>query len=128
MCIRDSKELEDRPTPPAPPARVIGSAATSVFFDKNSTEIKSEKDVVNLQAVADVAKANGNKVVVTGSADSDTGTPEINQRLSEGRADVVADKLIELGVPASKIEKVYKGGVHDIEPFNLNRRAVVELK
>ena len=122
------KELEDRPTPPAPPARVIGSAATSVFFDKNSTEIKSEKDVVNLQAVADVAKANGNKVVVTGSADSDTGTPEINQRLSEGRADVVADKLIELGVPASKIEKVYKGGVHDIEPFNLNRRAVVELK
>ena len=107
---------------------IVAGNATSVFFDKNSTEINSEKDLVNLQAVAATAKANDVKVVVTGSADSATGTPEINQRLSEGRADVVADKLVEYGVPASKITKVYKGGVADVEPFNLNRRAVVELK
>ncbi|MBR1466694.1 MAG: OmpA family protein [Bacteroidaceae bacterium] len=124
--LRD--QLKNQPEPPKPVVRVIGSAATSVFFEKNSTVIDSEKDLVNLQAVASVAKANNNKVVVTGSADSATGTTEINQRLSEGRANVVADKLVEYGVPRANISTVYKGGVLEVEPYNLNRRAVVELK
>ncbi len=124
--LRD--QLKNQPAPPEPIVRVIGSAATSVFFEKNSTAIDSEKDLVNLQAVAAVAKANNNKVVVTGSADSATGTTEINQRLSEGRANVVADKLVEYGVPRANISTVYKGGVLEVEPYNLNRRAVVELK
>ncbi len=124
--LRD--QLKNQPEPPKPIVRVIGSAATSVFFEKNSTAIDSEKDLVNLQAVAAVAKANNNKVVVTGSADSATGTTEINQRLSEGRANVVADKLVEYGVPRANISTVYKGGVLEVEPYNLNRRAVVELQ
>lgn len=122
------EQLKNQPEPPKPIVRVIGSAATSVFFEKNSTAIDSEKDLVNLQAVAAVAKANNNQVVVTGSADSATGTTEINQRLSEGRANVVADKLVEYGVPRANIQTVYKGGVLEVEPYNLNRRAVVELK
>ena len=126
--LRDQLKNQPVQPPVEPIVRVIGSAATSVFFEKNSTSIDSEKDLVNLQAVAAVAKANNNKVVVTGSADSATGTTEINQRLSEGRANVVADKLVEYGVPRANISTVYKGGVLEVEPYNLNRRAVVELK
>ena len=126
---RLKEELAKKPEPVKPtPPRIVQSAATSVFFDKNSTEIKSEKDLVNLKNVADVAKANGNNIVVTGSADSATGTPEINQRLSEGRADAVVEELVNYGVDRAKITTVYKGGVLEIEPYNLNRRAVVELK
>ena len=126
--LRDQLKNQPVQPPVEPIVRVIGSAATYVFFEKNSTTIDSEKDLVNLQAVAAVAKANNNKVVVTGSADSATGTTEINQRLSEGRANVVADKLVEYGVPRANISTVYKGGVLEVEPYNLNRRAVVELK
>ncbi len=107
---------------------VYAGAQTSVFFDKNSTEINSEKDLVNLKAIADMAKANNNlKIVVTGSADSATGTAEINQRLSEGRAAAVAEALRNMGV-TNTIEQVALGGVATQEPYNLDRRAVVEFK
>lgn len=106
---------------------IVGNA-TSVFFDKNSTEITSEQDLINLQAVAASAKANFAKVIVTGFADRSINTADSNYNLSKGRADIVADKLIEYGVPSAKITRVYKGGIALVEPFNLNNRAVVELK
>ncbi len=106
----------------------VASAATSVFFDINSSKLNSKKDIINLEAIAATAKASGAKVVVTGYADSKTGSDAYNQQLSEARAQAVADELVELGVNRDNIEVVGKGGVADVEPYNLNRRAVVELK
>ena len=40
----------------------------------------------------------------------------------------VADELVSLGVDRSKIEVTGVGGVAEVEPFNLNRRAIVTLK
>jgi len=107
---------------------VVAGAATSVFFDKNSSVINSDKDVVNLKSIADMANADSSlKIKVTGSADSATGTAEINQRLSEERAAAVKDCLVELGVDASRISTEALGGVATQEPYNLDRRAVVEF-
>ena len=111
-----------------PEATVGIPSATSVFFDLNSAKINSRKDLINLEAVATAAKNSKAKVVVRGSADSKTGSSAYNQKLSEARAQAVADELVSLGVDRSKIEVQGVGGVAEVEPFNLNRRAIVTLK
>lgn len=113
---------------PANTQKVISGAATSVFFDINSSKINSKKDLINLEALASAAKNSDAKVVVTGAADGKTGTSAYNQKLSEARAQAVADELVNLGVSRDKIETKAVGGVSDVDPYTLNRRAVVELK
>lgn len=108
--------------------RVVAATTTSVFFDINSTSINSKKDLINLEAVAAAAKQTGAKLVVTGSADSQTGSSAWNQKLSEGRAQAVADELVRLGVSRDNIEVKAVGGVNEVSPYTLNRRAVVAFK
>ncbi len=108
--------------------KVIAASTTSVFFSINSSKINSKKDLINLEALATAAKQAGCKVVVTGAADSKTGSAAYNQKLSEARAKTVADELIKLGVNSSNIETRGIGGVGDVAPYNLNRRAIIELK
>ncbi len=103
-------------------------SATSVFFDLNSAKLNSKKDLINIEAVAAAAKNSGAKIVVTGSADSKTGSSAYNQKLSEARAQAVAEELVNLGVSRSNIEVKAVGGVNEVEPFNLNRRAVISFK
>lgn len=108
--------------------KVIASAKSSVFFAINSSKIVSKKDLINIEAIASAAKESGCKVVVTGSADSKTGSSAYNQKLSEARAQAVADELVNLGVSRDMIEVRAVGGINEVSPYTLNRRAVVELK
>ena len=75
-----------------------------------------------------MAKDNGQTLVVTGYADSKTGSASFNQALSEKRAETVKKELVKLGVAENKIETVAAGGVNDISPVSYNRRAVVTIK
>lgn len=106
----------------------VVAGATSVFFDINSSKINSQKDLINLESIATSAKNSKAKVVVTGAADSKTGSDAYNQKLSEARAQAVADELVNLGVSRDNIEVKSVGGVNDVTPYNLNRRAIIELK
>ena len=99
----------------------------SVFFNINKTKIASQKDLVNVRALANYAKDNNSKLLVTGYADSATGTPAINQRLSEGRANTVAEELVKMGVSRDNISTSAKGGVDDLSPVSFNRRATVQV-
>ncbi|MBQ7420164.1 MAG: OmpA family protein [Prevotella sp.] len=104
------------------------SAPVSVFFNLGKAKIASQKDLQNVQSVADAAKANNAKVVVTGYADSKTGNANLNQSLSQKRAEAVADALVKMGVDRSNIEINAAGGVDTLSPISYNRRATVELK
>lgn len=99
----------------------------SVFFNINRTNIASQKDLVNVQALAKYAKENGSKLLVNGYADSATGTPAINQKLSEGRAEAVASELVKMGVERSNITTQANGGVDELSPISFNRRATVQI-
>ncbi len=99
----------------------------SVFFNINKTNIASQKDLVNIEGLAKYAKANGAKLKVDGYADSATGNEKINQRLSEGRANTVADELVKMGVDRSKITTQGHGGVDELSPVSFNRRATVQV-
>ncbi len=101
---------------------------SSVFFNINKTNIANQKDLVNVKAIAEYAIENNANLVVTGYADSATGNEEINQTLSEKRAETLADELVKMGVSPDNIETVAKGGVADLSPVSYNRRATVELK
>ena len=121
--------LAKQPKTTATPAeKIVASTATSVFFDINSSKLNSKKDIINLEAVASAAKNTGAKLLVVGSADSKTGSSAYNQKLSEARANAVADELVNLGVDRANIEVKGVGGVDEVAPFNLNRRVVVTLK
>ncbi|MCD8282462.1 MAG: OmpA family protein [Prevotella sp.] len=104
------------------------STPVSVFFNINKTVIANESDLVDVKTVAEYAKENGSELLVTGFADSATGNEEINQKLSDGRAQTLADELVKMGVSPDNIETVGKGGVNDLSPVSYNRRATVEVK
>ena len=108
--------------------KIITSTKSSVFFAINSSKIVSKKDLINIEAIASAAKDADCKVVVTGAADSKTGSDAYNKKLSEARAQAVADELVNLGVSRDKIEVRSVGGVNEVSPYTLNRRAIVELK
>jgi outer membrane protein OmpA-like peptidoglycan-associated protein len=121
-------QLARAPKTEAKVEKVIASAKSSVFFAINSSKIVSKKDLINIEAIASAAKDADCKVVVTGAADSKTGSSAYNQKLSEARAQAVADELVNLGVSRDKIEVRAVGGVNEVSPYTLNRRAIVELK
>lgn len=106
----------------------FATTSSSVFFNINKSVIASRKDLVNVKQLADYAIANNKTVVVTGFADSKTGSAAYNQKLSEARAKAVAKELVKMGVAEDKIETVGQGGVADLTPVSYNRRAVVTLK
>ncbi|MCI6161624.1 MAG: OmpA family protein [Prevotellaceae bacterium] len=99
----------------------------SVFFNLGKTEIAVLKDLVNVQALAKYAIENNSNILVTGYADSATGTPAINKVLSEKRAQRVANELIKMGVNAERIKTASYGGVAILEPVDFNRRATVQI-
>lgn len=104
------------------------STSASVFFNLNKWDIASKKDLIDVQELAQYAKDNGKKVVVTGYADSKTGNASWNQTLSERRADTVKKAIMDMGVKEEDIEVSGQGGVDIVSPYPYNRRVTVSLK
>ena len=103
------------------------NAPMSVFFNINKYTVASRKDLVNVKGLADFAKENNTNLVVTGYADSATGSAAYNQKLSERRAETVANELVKMGVSRDQITTEGKGGVKDLSPVSYNRRATVKI-
>ena len=106
----------------------VAAAPVSVFFNIGKSKVASKKDLVNLKALAEVAKDGDKTLVVTGYADSKTGSANFNKTLSQKRAETVKKELVKMGVAENKIETVAAGGVNEISPVSYNRRAVVTVK
>ena len=121
------KLAEQKPVETPEAVKEFVNTPVSVFFNINKTNIASQQDLVNVQALAKYAKQNGSKLLVNGYADSATGTPEINQKLSEGRAEAVAAELVKMGVEKSNITTRANGGSDVLSPLSFNRRATVQI-
>jgi outer membrane protein OmpA-like peptidoglycan-associated protein len=115
------------PQEPVTITKVV-AAPVSVFFNLNKAVISSQRDLQNVAALVAVAKEQGAKFVVTGYADSQTGSAERNRQLSEQRAEAVVAELLKMGVSRDQIEIVAAGGVDTLTPTPYNRRATVEIK
>ena len=121
--------LNEKPKEVAMPESIKQFITTpvSVFFNIGKTDVANPKDLVNVEALAKYAKTNNSKIMVTGFADSATGTPQINQKLSVKRAEIVKGELIKMGVHADNISTQAHGGVETLSPISFNRRATVQI-
>ena len=99
----------------------------SIFFNRDSYQLMSRRDIVNLREIANVAKENGYKLRLTGSCDSATATPAYNQTLSENRCNKIKIELLELGVPEDQIIIEPIGGVKMLDPTEYDRRVLIQL-
>lgn len=97
-----------------------------VFFELDKWDILSSEEM-KIAKMAKIIKAYPNeKFLLTGSADSQTGTVKRNIFLSHNRADVVYNRLItEYDVNPDQLIREYLGGILDYEPFQLNRATVI---
>lgn len=106
----------------------VVAAPVSVFFNIGKSKVASKKDLQNVKELAEIAKSNNSKLVVTGYADSKTGSVKFNQALSQKRAETVVNELVKYGVSRDNIEVVAAGGVNTLSPISYNRRATVAVK
>jgi outer membrane protein OmpA-like peptidoglycan-associated protein len=119
--------------PAAPQAATQAQAARfMVFFDWDKATLTPEARKVIATAADEFKKGGAARIVATGHTDT-SGSAEYNQKLSERRAQAVAQELVRLGVPAGTITTVGKGqndllvptkdGVREAQ----NRRVVIEI-
>ena len=105
----------------------VASPAT-VYFDLVSAKI-SEREKAHLEFFANNVVEAGTKLLLTGSADKQTGTAKGNQKLSEQRVDAVKALLEKLGANGSNIETVAKGDTDNkFDTPAKNRCVVIEVK
>lgn len=97
-----------------------------VFFELDKWDILPSEEM-KIAKMAYIMKTYPNeKFILTGSADSQTGTVKRNIFLSHNRADVVYNKLIsEYDVDPDQLDREYLGGILDYDPFQLNRATVI---
>lgn len=102
---------------------------STVRFSINSAEITNE-EMVNVYNIAQWMKNNPDyKVIVTGYADKETGTPEFNEKLSRSRADAVVKALVEkYGIPSDRLGIEAEGGSMQPYPHNNNWNRVVGFR
>lgn len=129
LRLRDLLAAERNKKPVVAKAtKELVATSASVFFNINSSRIASRKDLVNVKEIAEYAKNNNSKILVTGYADSKTGSAAYNKQLSQKRADTVVNELVKMGVNRDNIVVDAQGGVNSLTPFSYNRRATVKLQ
>lgn len=102
-------------TAPAGAALAAGPIA-EVHFESGSAELTVGGQTRALAAAAVLTALPDGMIRLTGHTDT-TGSPEVNRRLSEARAQAVADMLISAGIPAERIEIVPFGQDADALPI-----------
>lgn len=100
------------------------SVSESIFFEFGSSKIASKKEMLNIKAYAEAAKAAGVAVKVVGFADV-VGSSEYNVKLSQARAEAVAKVLRENGAEVESV--VGYGESEEYKERFLNRRAVITV-
>ena len=99
----------------------------SIFFHRDSYQLMSNRDLVNLREIANVARDNGYKLRLRGSCDSATATSSYNQTLSENRCRRIMMELIQMGFPEDQIILVPMGGLKELDPTEYDRRVLIDL-
>lgn len=106
--------------------------ATPVFFQSFSVALDAPAEAVIASAAQAAKAAPQARVIVTGAADS-VGSAKLNEYISEARAQMVADTLVQDGVPEDRIEIRAKGitpalsPVPNGTPSQSARRVLIQL-
>ena len=93
------------------------------------TYLFSDREKAHLEFFANSVVDNATKLLLTGSADKQTGSSKGNQKLSEKRVDAVKALLEKLGANGNNIETVANGDTKNVfDTPAKNRCVVIEVK
>ena len=99
--------------------------APGVFYFDCGKATLSERELAHLEFFAQSVLDSNSSVVVTGSADKQTGTARVNQKLSEQRADYVKKLLVKkYGLSEDNIETVAEGDKNNVFDTPAKNRCV----
>ena len=118
------KELENQNCPEVN-CENMESAPFSIFFNRDSYQFRDNRDLINLEEIAKVAKDNKYKINLRGTCDDATATSEYNKKLAENRCNKVKEELVKLGIAESNINVEPVGGVHELKPAEYDRRVLI---
>ena len=122
-------ELDAAPPPP-PPA--CPTSDFVVYFEWDRSNLNEAAIAIIDEAVAHARQCNLSAVVVVGHTDT-SGSAQYNMGLSERRASVVRDALVERGIGAGSIQTQAHGEADLARPTRdgvrepLNRRTAVTI-
>lgn len=104
---------------------VIVAAPTAVFFQIGSAKL-TDYAKVQIKLAAQAIKANPEKKYkINAYADKATGSAKTNQKLTDKRAKVVYDALVEEGVNPDQIQQISNGGTENMFGKNYLQRLVI---
>ena len=110
------EEKKEEPAPAPEPVKVQ-PMKQNIFFLINSSEIRSSEQGKVNNLIAYLKEHTDAKVSLCGYADKNTGNARINKKLSQERAEAVAEALKAEGIAADRITIDYKGDTE--QPFNV---------
>lgn len=128
--LRNELANAQRPVNVVQPEIVDANMAPRSVFFKIGSHVINDAELINLEFVADQMKEyTSQRYTVTGYADSATGSAQLNQRLSEQRAQAVVDALVnKYGISRDRFTTVTgMGGVAKYSKPYLNRMALIEM-
>jgi peptidoglycan-associated lipoprotein len=114
--------------PPAPAPEVKEADFRTVYFDFDKYNIRSDQKA-NLDKNAEILRKNPDLVIKIEGHCDERGTVEYNLALGDKRANSVKDYLVNLGIPANRIEVISYGKERPVDPghneaaWAKNRRA-----
>ena len=99
-------------------ARICAEQSNNIFFTIGSYTVRKSEEAKLIKLINFLNTNPDYSVQLVGYADKATGSPKVNMQVSKARTEVVRKKMIELGVPAERIESSYMGDT--VQPFEIN--------
>lgn len=110
-------------------ARICAEQSNNIFFTIGSYEVRKSEEAKLLKLINFLNTNPDYSVELVGYADKATGTAAVNMKVSKIRVEVVRKKMIDLGVPAERIESSHVGDT--VQPFaenDMNRAIICTVK
>ena len=112
-----------QPEPEVVPAPAVEPLSVDTFFLIDSAVIRNSQEPGLVRLVAYLKEHADARVLLSGYADKETGTPPYNLRLSERRVQSVKTFLTTRGIDPARIETVAKGDT--VQPYQGVKNRVV---
>lgn len=118
VTIPAAEEVKSAPVVEQPKKETVIRKALkqNIFFALNSARIQDDQQAKIASLIEYMKKYPTATMNVTGYADVNTGNPGINRRLSEARANNVAEALKAKGITADRIIVDFKGDT--VQPYS----------